>query len=46
MTDQITFTLDGQEVTAEKGVTIWGGREWAWPCHPASVSQTGAGLSP
>lgn len=23
MTDQITFTLDGQEVTAEKGVTIW-----------------------
>ena len=23
MTDQITFTLDGEEVTADKGMTIW-----------------------
>ncbi len=38
MSDQITFTLDGQEVTAEKGLTIWevaNGRDIKIPhlCH-------------
>ena len=23
MTDQVTFTLDGEKVTADKGMTIW-----------------------
>jgi formate dehydrogenase major subunit len=38
MSDQITFTMDGEEVTADKGMTIWevaNGRDLIIPhlCH-------------